>query len=187
MLLTSAYASNLTPEQVGEHMNHVVSLAVDPPSAQEHVEFPYTDFGPLGTVVSRRHDAPLDVHMLEFANGVKLNLKRTTFEADSVFLTARLDNGGRLRETTGIPGLASLAQGSLLNGGLGRLPPPEQLQGALAGHFASLNFHVQENTRHFGRSADARELPLLLRLFTAFLTDSTVDDDGGHRRPIQSA
>ncbi|WP_221030369.1 M16 family metallopeptidase [Actomonas aquatica] len=176
MQLTSASAAMLTADEVATHINAVITRELSPPTATERIDFPYTDFGPPGEVVTRRHDESLDVHMLEFANGLKLNLKRTTFTADSVFLTVRLDNGGQLAEPRGMHGVAALAQSVLPSGGLNQLPA-EQLAGALAGHFVRLSFDINASTMSFNGSADVEELNLLLQLLTAYLTDAAMDDE----------
>ena len=42
----------------------------------------YRDFGPPGAVASRTHVDDLDFTEVAFANGVRLNLKKTTFEQE---------------------------------------------------------------------------------------------------------
>ena len=56
-------------------------VPVDPPAAEAAARWTYTDFGTPGRVVRREHVADLDVTLVTFANGVRLNLKRTDFEA----------------------------------------------------------------------------------------------------------
>ena len=59
-------------------------VAVEPPPAIETVAFAYTSFGPAGAVVSREWVEDLDVTLVTFANGVRLNLKQTDFEAGRI-------------------------------------------------------------------------------------------------------
>lgn len=42
--------------------------------------FPFTDFGPAGEVVKNEHAVAIDTRLVQFANGVRLNLKHTRFE-----------------------------------------------------------------------------------------------------------
>ena len=51
-------------------------------------EFAYQDFGPAGTIVSDAVEPRLGIRTLTFANGLKLNLKRTDLQADRVNLAA---------------------------------------------------------------------------------------------------
>ncbi len=160
-------------DNVAEFLNSTLDDEVPPPVVPEIPEFPYTDFGPAGEIARRTHDPSLDVHMVEFANGIKLNLKHTDFQADTVYLTARIDSGGRLAQPDTSLGIDQIAAGSLLEGGLGKLGPQE-LQAALAGRFASLSFSVGEDTFEFRGSADSHEVALMLQMLTAYITDPEV-------------
>jgi hypothetical protein len=53
----------------------------------------YGDFGPPGAVASRTHVDDLDITEVTFANGVRLNLKKTDFEANTIHVAARLGTG----------------------------------------------------------------------------------------------
>jgi len=55
--------------------------------------FDYTNFGAPGGIESRRHDDRVDIHSMAFANGVRLNLKRTDYEQNRVYLCLRLGRG----------------------------------------------------------------------------------------------
>lgn len=163
-------AQKLTPQEFAAFLNKTITLPVTPPQPPEITEFPYTDFGEPGPVTKHDYDESIDLHMLEFANGVRLNLKATNFDAGTVSLQARLDNGGTLRQPEGKLGLASVAQGAFIEGGLGQLDA-EQLKNALAGRFAGLHFSIGEDSTYLGGSADTEELSLLFQLFTAYLND----------------
>jgi zinc protease len=55
--------------------------------------FPHTDYGPAGEVVEQRHDAATDCWLVTFANGVRLNFKRTAHEREWVRLQVRFGHG----------------------------------------------------------------------------------------------
>lgn len=175
-LVISEISGMLGQRTVADHLNETNRKQLDPPQPPAVAEFAYTDFGPPGEIVERRHDESLDVHMVRFANGVMLNLKHTTFDVGSAFLTARLDSGGLLREPPGRHGLAGLARGSLIEGGLGQLDI-EQMQSALSGHVVRLGFDVNETTFDFSGSSERDDLPLLLQLLCAYLTDPAVRNE----------
>jgi zinc protease len=142
---------------------------IPPPVERAAVAFPYTDFGPAGTVVTHRHDPEVDVHLLEFANGVRVNLKRTTFEANRIDLGVALGAGLQHapRDRAALPAFASTM---LLNGGLGKMPPGDLLH-LLDTEPLTLSFSCTEGAFHFGGTAPPDRLELLLQLLCAYLTD----------------
>jgi zinc protease len=139
------------------------------PPEKKAPPFAYTDFGPAGKIKHRRHLPELDVHLLEFENGVRVNLKPTTFEAATVHLTARLARGMQTEPLTQ-PGLGALASGALLNGALGR-HPPDELRRILSAANVTAGFSSQETYFSFeGQSASA-SLERQFQLLSAYLTD----------------
>ncbi len=175
LLVSSESLSRLSADEITKAINNSLSNPVPPTVVAETVDFPYEDFGPSGTVTKRSHDDPLDVHMVEFENGLKLNLKRTTFDEGSVFLTLRIDNGGRLHQPLDKLGLANIADGAFFGGGLEKIKW-QQLQNTLAGRLIRLRFSVSENAFNFRGSGQTTDLDLLLQVLTAYLTEPAVED-----------
>jgi zinc protease len=149
--------------------NESLRQTIAPPAARTVPPFAYTDFGPPGKIKRREYMPDLDIHLLEFENGVRANLKRTTFEAATVHLKARLGRG-LLSEPSGQHGLGAMASGTFLNGALGR-HPPEELRRILAASGLSLNFSSTENAFIFDGNATSASLEQLLRVVGAYLTD----------------
>lgn len=92
------------------------AVAVAPPAATESTAFAYTGFGTPGRVVSDERVEDLGIRRIRFANNVMLNIKRTDFQKDKVWLSVRVD-GGTLLATRDDPTKVALA-GSLSVGGL---------------------------------------------------------------------
>jgi zinc protease len=145
------------------------AVAVEAPPALATAAWAYTDFGPAGEVVHREHVADLDLTLVRFANGVKLNIKRTDFDAGRIFLTARVGDG-QLSEPADQPGLAAFASGTFLAGGLGA-HSTDDLTRLLAGRNVGVSFGVQADHLTFGGSTTADDLELQLQLLAARLTD----------------
>ncbi len=80
----------VTPTELGQTLNASRQIQVSPPGESAALKFAYDDFGPAGRLVREEHAADLDVDLAEFANGVRLNAKSTNFEADMVYLVARV-------------------------------------------------------------------------------------------------
>jgi zinc protease len=156
-------------EAITAAFNFSVRQPLEPPEIKAEHPFAYTDFGPPGRVVRTELLPETDIHMLEFENGVRANLKRTNFEAAKVSITVRLGQGA-LTEPPDKPGLGELASASLLGGGLGK-HSPDELRHILAGSAASLQFQVREDCFVFDGSAAPQNLEQLLQVIAAFLTD----------------
>jgi len=139
-------------------------------------DFDYTDFGPAGAIVSRRHEPRIDVHSLVFANGVRANLKVTDYERNSVQLRLRLGRGQAV-EPVDKPGLSAVAAGAYTGGGLGRYDNVE-LSRMLAGDTLSFNFSIEEDAFYFTGQASPDKLDKLLQLIAAFLTDPAFRPEG---------
>jgi len=130
--------------------------------------FAYTDFGPAGEVVSDVVEPRVGIRQITFANGVKLNLKRTALQDDRVLAQLNVD-GGDLLATRENP-LATAMVGSLLVGGLGQ-HTLDELQSILAGRQVSIDIGSSEETFRMQSSTTPGDLELQLQLFAAALAD----------------
>lgn len=145
------------------------AVAVTAPAKIEQLRFAYTDFGAAGTVIREEQAADLGVTLLEFANGVRLNLKPTDFEAGRVRVSVRV-GGGRLTEPAGQLGLSFFVGNTFLLGGLGQ-HSSDDLQRLLSGRTVGTNFAVGTDAFGFSGTTNRDDLPLQLQLITAYLTD----------------
>ena len=130
--------------------------------------FAYTDFGPPGAIASDSTRADLGIRQIRFANGVRLNLKRTDLEADRVLVRLFLD-GGELLDTKEHP-LGTEMIGMLPTGGLGK-HSQDDLQTLLAGRSVGTGIGAAGDTFTLGAGTTRRDLELQLQLFAALLTD----------------
>jgi len=145
------------------------AVTVTAPAEKAEAKFAYTDFGPAGRVAKRTHVADLDITQVEFANGVRLNLKPTAFEANRIHLGLRVGTG-QLTEPRDQPGLAALAQAIFLPGGLGK-HSADELQQILAGRTVSTSFSAGSDAFQLGAATDREDLRLQCQLLAAYLTD----------------
>jgi zinc protease len=146
------------------------AMAVQPPAAAAAQIWAYTNFGPAGTVVKREHIADLDLDLITFANGVRLNLKQTAFEAGLIRLNARVGLG-QITEPRSQPGLTGLAGGTFDAGGLGR-HSSDDLRRILAGRNIGLGFRPATDAFDFVGGTTREDLLLELQLLAAKLTDA---------------
>jgi zinc protease len=135
----------------------------------EQGAFAYIDFGPAGKVAITTPVDDLGATLLQFQNGVRLNLKPTDFEASSIRLSVRL-GGGKLSMPRDQPGLSLLANVTFVPGGLGK-HSVDDLQRLLAGKTLGLGFGAQEDAFTFSGTTNRADLLLQLQLFCAYITD----------------
>jgi zinc protease len=145
------------------------AVAVAPPEQQERNTWAYTDFGPPGEIVKREHVEDLDVHLVTFANGVRLNIKRTDFEAQRVSLSARIGNGS-ITEPPDRRGLAAIAGGTFTAGGLGK-HSVDELRQILAGRNIGWSFAPDSDAFRFGGGTTPEDLQLQFEMLAALITD----------------
>lgn len=145
------------------------AVAVQAPATTAELAWAYTDFGPAGKVVKREHVADLDLDLVTFANGVRLNVKKTDFEAGRIRLAARVGTG-TLTEPASQRGLAGLAGGTFDAGGLGK-HSIDDLRRIFAGKNVGVGFRPNLDAFDFGGGTTREDLLLELQLFAAKLTD----------------
>ena len=145
------------------------AVAVAPPAALADVEFAYTDFGPAGEIRECRHVADLDITQVVFTNGVRLNLKRTDFEADRIAMNVRFGTG-QLTEPKSQPGLATFTTNTFTAGGLGQ-HSSDDLRRILAGRNVGVGFRVDGDAMVLAGATTPKDLTLQLQLAAAHLVD----------------
>jgi len=145
------------------------ATAVAAPAVIADLAWGYTDFGPAGKVVKREHVADLDITLVTFANGVRLNLKPTDFEANRIRVGVRIGSGG-LTEPKEQPGLAFYTGQTFNAGGLGK-HSADDLRRLLAGRTVGAGFGVGGDAFTVGGATNRDDLLLELQLIAAHLTD----------------
>lgn len=145
------------------------AVAVAPPEAEAEAKWAYTDFGKPGQVQKREHIADLDITLVTFANGVRLNLKKTEFEANRMRLLARVGQGA-LSQPRSPRGIANLAAGTFVAGGLGK-HSVDDLRRILAGKNVGVTFAPAPEALTFSGGTTKEDLLLELQLLAARLTD----------------
>jgi zinc protease len=157
------------------------AITVAAPAAEAEGAWAYTDFGAPGQVTKREHVADLDVTLVTFANGVRLNLKKTNFEAGHIRLSARIGNGA-MTEPRELRGLSILAGSTFSGGALGK-HSSDELRRLLAGRNAGAGFRPGNDAFELaypsgmggrggsGGGTTREDLLLTLQLFSAYLTD----------------
>ena len=137
--------------------------------------FAYGSFGPPGTLAADSRAPALDIREVRFANGVRLNLRRTDIEKDRVLVQLSLD-GGDLLNSRGDPLVTEMAS-VLPVGGLGK-HSQDDLQSILAGRTVGLAFGATPETFVSVAQTTPRDLELQLQLLAALVTDPGYRSEG---------
>jgi len=160
------------PEGGEERLRAVVEEAFAAPvTTPEELmvdQFGYSDFGPPGTVVEDRIDPRLGIRELRFANGLRLNLKRTELKRDRISFQLNVD-GGAMLDTVNNP-LATAMVSLLPKGGLGK-HGFDELQTIFAGRSVSFSIETEGDSFEMNGTTTQRDLELQLRLLAAGVSD----------------
>jgi zinc protease len=169
MTLTTKVAPEKGDELLTELFEKSRAVKVDPPEKKGTQTFAYTTFGKPGTVTSRKEVKDLDFTQLILSNNIRVNLKRTEFQKNSISMIGRFGNG-QLTQPLDKPSL-QMFTGMILNaGGLGK-HSVDDLQRILAGRNVGGDFSVGEDAFMMSGRTTEEDLELQLQLTCAGLTD----------------
>jgi len=140
------------------------------------VQFPYLpEPSKKGRIVRQSKISELGIVQIDFENGVRLNLKKTDFEANEVLV--KLSFGlGRSAEPGARSGLATLSMKVINESGLGTLEK-EEIERALAGKSTTLNFGIGDDRFYFKGKTVPAEVLLLFQILYAHLIDPGFRED----------
>ncbi|MEE9304234.1 MAG: insulinase family protein [Thiotrichaceae bacterium] len=145
-------------------------VSVAPVEEKDIGEFAYTDFGKAGEVTSIKHIEDLDIHQIQFKNGVKVNYKKTDFDKNKILISASFGTG-RLGQPKDKPGIDMLASTVVNGGGFGKHSNDDLLT-FISGKNVSVIFGIGEESFSLSGSTTPEDLELELQLMSAMLIDS---------------
>lgn len=160
-----------TPEKkIREAYEQSRKVVVNAPKEVSILDFPYLPPPEqTGQIVSRKSIDDLGIEQIDFANGVRLNLKKTDFKKNQVNINVAF-GFGRSTEPADSPGLSELAQEVVNKSGLGRLTLDE-LSAALSGKESQIVFRVNEESFLISGSTVSDEILLIFQMVYAYLID----------------
>lgn len=163
--------SEKSPEdQILEVYEQSQKIPVTKPEELLIVKFPYLP-EPSGTATIREKKFidDLNIHQIDFENGVRLNMKQTDFEANTVRVVISFGNG-KASEPLDQPGIGELSESVINESGVGKLNKDE-LDQALAGTNVSVVFDVNEECFEFRGSCLTKEAELLFQVLYTYVMD----------------
>lgn len=166
------YVSGNVPDEVTNEMalsvyNSSQKNEVAPPEDTELTDFAYQNFGEPGQVVDSTTIEDLEIKQLQFSNNVRVNLKRTDFEANVVRVLMRF-GAGDLVMPEELPGLSLIASSIFVGGGLEE-HSLDDLERIFAGQSVNVNFGVDSDAFVLSGVTNPKDLHDQLRLMTAYL------------------
>ena len=141
--------------------------AVAAPADNAVQKFAYDSFGTPTRIEERRVADPLGVIQLRFGNNVRVNLKPTRFEDNTVLIAARI-GGGRLDLPADKPGLKQLADSAFVSGGL-EAHSLDEINRITAGHSVSVGFDAEDDAFVLNGRTTPQDLALQLKLMAAYV------------------
>lgn len=175
LILTTKVETETTRSELATRYQASQLFPVEAPVEIEDGVFAYTDFGAAGEAISTTVVDDLDFTQVTLSNHIRVNLKETDFQKNSVVLTARFGNG-TLTQPTDKTGLEMVASAYLNGGGLGA-HSVDELQRILAGRNVGYSFGVAGDAFIFSGATTPEDLELQLQLMCAGLTDPGYRDE----------
>jgi len=152
-------------------------LEVTPRESLEAQDFAYaSDPSHAGGIAKQHHIEDLDVHQVQFENGVTLNIKKTDFKERQIQVSAEVGEGA-LTLAPEKASLNMLAGQTVIAGGL-EAHSSEELRRILAGKQAGVNFGIGEDRFLFSGATTQEDLLLQFEMMCATMTQLGWRPDG---------
>lgn len=148
---------------------------VEPYRTDSRKDFSYK-FGEPGKVTARTEAADLGVTQLTLSNGVRVNLKPTEFDKDSINITFAVD-GGELSRPEKASGLELFAN-AVMNGGGLQNHSNDELAAIMAGKKVGVGFSMTDRSFLLSGNTNREDLEMQLQLQTAYLMYPGYRQDG---------
>jgi zinc protease len=160
---------DISAQQLAAAFDASRAVAVAAPKESEAKAFAYQSFGKTGTVASDKKIADLGLRTIRFANNVRLNIKKSNFEAGKVRFVVRLGDGV-LDLPKDEPGLAPMLTLTSVTAGL-KKHSLEDLKDLFAGKIISLGAKVDDDAFIASGATTPQDLALQMKVSAAYLLD----------------
>lgn len=145
------------------------AIVVAAPVKVEEKAFAYSELPEAGKIAKKNVVEDLEVTQLILENGVRVNLKVTDYEDETIYVKARF-GGGRLVEPKDKAGLAFFASNTFKDGGLAE-HDIDEIRRLYAGVTASVRFGVEDDSFALSGKTNSEDLHQQLLLMRAYFTD----------------
>lgn len=166
-------------EQIAAAFDASRAVALAAPKENSAQAFAYDDFGKAGKVVEDKRIPDLDVRTIRFANNVRLNIKKTNFEANRIRFLVRMGDGV-LDLPKNEPGLAPMMTATSSDAGL-KKHSLEDLKDMFAGKLIGVGTAVAEDAFVSAGATSPKDLPLQMKVSAAYLLDPGFRPEAANR------
>lgn len=157
-------------EQIARAYRKSLSEDIPMPEEMRAAVFPYlTEPAAKGKIAKKTAIPDLGITQIDFENGVRLNLKKTDFEANEIRANI-LFGFGSSAEISGIEGISDLSVAVVNGSGFGAMDRDE-MEEALAGKSTKISFAADDGRFLFKAVSVPDETKLLFELLYAHITD----------------
>lgn len=160
---------DIPTQQLAQAFHASEQVAVSAPKQTEAKAFAYQSFGRPGVVASDKRIADLGVRTVRFANNVRLNIKKTSFETGRVRFLVRLGDG-ILDLPKDEPGLAPMLTLTSTTAAL-KKHSLEDLKELLAGKVITVGTKVESDGFVASGATTPQDLALQMKVSAAYLLD----------------
>ena len=160
---------DIPTQQLADAFKASRAVAVAAPNEGAVQAFAYDSFGKIGTVASDKRIDDLGVRTVRFANNVRLNIKKTDFEAGKVRFMVRLGDG-MLDLPKDEPGLAPMMTITSATAGL-KKHSLEDLKDLLVGKVITVGSKVEDDAFVASGATTPQDLALQMKVSAAYLLD----------------
>jgi len=169
-VLSITAAGNLELEDAAKHFYQVYADArkveIERPVDKNIKAFAYTSSAEnAGKVVSQNKIEDLDMWIVELSNGVRLNIKKTDFEANQILITSRLGEGS-LAVPNGKEIIAAVAGFAYSGGGLSE-HSVDDMRRLFAGKEVGTGLEIGQDAFGFSGQTTGEDLLLQFELMVA--------------------
>ncbi|BEV09875.1 insulinase family protein [Asticcacaulis sp. DW145] len=150
----------------------ITAKTVEKPAVAVKKAWPYETFGTTAAAISKENVlSDIGVTELAYANGVKVNIKPTTFKDNEILVSVRFGGGlTTVGQDKALPLQAANWVG-VFDGGLGKLDS-EEIKDTLAGRIYGANFGIGEEAAVLSGNTTPSDFALQMQVLTAFVTDT---------------
>lgn len=170
--------------KVAEVFKASLATPVTGPIQQAQKVWSYSDFGPPSAVASRTAITDLGVTRVVFANGVKLLVKRTDFQADQTLVQVRFPGGRGALKPDAAP--ATWATSAFALGGLTKLSF-DDLQQVLNGRTYAMQADFGDEALLLRGQTKPADLAVQLQVLAAYAQDPAYRPDAFERLRVAMA
>lgn len=152
-------------EEILTVLEESAKVPVKPIKEEVLKPFAYDKIGTPGKVIARSEIADLGITTLTLSNGIKVNLRPTQFDKDTIAINCNIE-GGKVALPAGKEALAGVVPSILNKGGLAA-HSEEEMNRLFAGHTVGVSFGLNDEFLTASGATTGKDLELELKLMAA--------------------